>query len=137
MCGWAYIWGMGNRWVLWLAIGIGGAGGSLLRYAISRVTQQNVSTSFPVGTLIANLVGCLILGFCFVYLQKAAPAVRMGVMVGFIGALTTFSTYCLESMTLVSQRQMLFAAMNLIGSVVLGLIAVFLGMVLARSILGS
>ncbi|MHB1156560.1 MAG: fluoride efflux transporter CrcB [Phycisphaerales bacterium] len=128
---------MGNRWVLWLAIGIGGAGGSLLRYAVSRVTQQNVTTLFPVGTLIVNLVGCLMIGFCFVYLQRASPAVRAGVTVGFIGGLTTFSTYCLESMNLLSQRQMFFGAMNLIGSVVLGLIAVFLGMVLARSISGS
>ncbi len=117
-----------------LAVAVGGAAGAVARYAIAQLTQQRLATPFPVGTLIANLVGCLAIGFCFVWFEQriASPHLRAAVQVGVIGALTTFSTYCIESLSLVGDKQYAYAALNLIGSVVAGLALAYLGMVAAR-----
>lgn len=120
-----------------LAVAAGGAAGAVARYAITHLTQQRLATPFPLGTLIANLVGCLAIGFCFVWFEQriASPTLRAAVQVGLIGALTTFSTYCIESLSLISDKHYAYAALNLVGSVLAGLALAYLGMVAARTLL--
>ena len=127
---------MSRTWVI-VAVAVGGALGALLRFGLSRGLQQQSATAFPIGTLAANLIGCLGIGFCYVWLEsRGSPALRDGIRIGLIGALTTFSTYCIESIALLEKGAYGYALANLAGSVVLGLAACYLGIVLARSIFG-
>ena len=124
-----------SRLALLAAIAVGGAAGALLRFGISHLLQQRLTTSFPLGTFVTNMIGCLALGFCFIWLtDRAGPVLRVGVTVGLLGALTTFSTYSLESLNLLADRQYALALLNLLGSVVLGLVAAWAGMVAARAL---
>jgi CrcB protein len=118
-----------------LAVAIGGALGSLGRWALAAGLQRLSGTwSFPLGTLAANFIGCFAIGLCYVWLVERAgsAALRMGVMTGVLGALTTFSTYGLESVMLLEQRRYGPAVVNVLGSVALGLAAVIAGMAVAR-----
>ena len=121
---------------MWMiaAVALGGAAGALLRWALAAGFQRFSSMQFPLGTLAANLIGCFAAGLGYIWLVERAanPVLRMGLMVGLLGALTTFSTWNLESLLLLEQRRYGPAAVNLLGSLVLGLIAVALGMALAR-----
>ena len=119
-----------------IAIAIGGACGALLRFALGRWLQAISGTAFPIGTFAANIIGCLLIGFGYVWLVRANAEWRTGIQIGLIGALTTFSTYCLESLNLMENHQYVLAAVNLIGSVLLGLAAAAGGMALARAMGG-
>lgn len=126
-----------SRWPIILAIAAGGATGALARYGLSRWLNQSTGAGFPWGTFAANAAGCLLLGFCFHWLgERGSPALRAGLTVGFIGALTTFSTWCLETRHLADDRQFLTAGANMVLSVVVGLAAVWLGIVIARAWFG-
>jgi len=117
-----------------IAIAAGGAVGALLRFAIGRWVQSHATTSFPLGTFAANSIGCLMIGFAFVALRPASAEWRTGIQIGLIGALTTFSTYCLETLNLMDDRQYALAALNVIGSVIIGLAAAYGGMALGRAL---
>jgi len=123
------------------AVALGGAAGALARFGISQaVAAARPGLMFPLATFIVNMVGCLAIGFCFVWLGErgaGSPAFRSGIQIGFVGALTTFSTYSLESLNLLADRQYLSAATNIVGSVLLGLLAAYGGMVLGRILLTS
>ena len=128
---------MNRLWVI-VAVAVGGAAGALARYGLSRWIHSSGTGGFPWGTLAANILGCLMIGFCYHWLgQRGSPILRAGIMVGFIGALTTFSTYCLETMNLADSRQLLPAGLNIVGSVVAGLIAVYVGIVAAKMVFGT
>jgi CrcB protein len=125
------------QWLTIMAVAIGGAGGALARWAISSaINVHRPPGSFPLGTFVANMVGCLVLGFCYIAFDRSnlPPALRSGITVGLLGALTTFSTYCLESYQLLESKSYGLAAANLLGSVVVGLIGVVLGTLIARAI---
>ncbi|MAE61237.1 MAG: fluoride efflux transporter CrcB [Planctomycetaceae bacterium] len=121
-----------------IAVAGGGAAGALARWALVTAAQRSTSTAFPVGTLAANAIGCLLAGFCYVWLvdQSASLLLRRAILVGFLGALTTFSAYSVESIELIDHGKYLHAGANLIGSVIVGLVAVLIGMALARSLTG-
>lgn len=124
-----------TNWTVIFAIAIGGAAGALLRWGLALCVQQVSRSTFPYGTLVANLLGCLAIGFCYVWLaERGSPALRAGIRIGLLGALTTFSTYCMESYLLMESRDYLAAGMNLIGSVIAGMVAVIAGVALARTI---
>ncbi len=132
-----YIAAMNRLWVI-AAVAVGGAAGALARYGLSRWIHRSAAGGFPWGTFAANVIGCLLIGFCFQWLgQRGNPVLRSGVMVGFIGALTTFSTYCLETRNLADERQLLAAGVNIVASVIAGLIAVYLGIVAAKWTFGT
>jgi CrcB protein len=121
-----------------LAIALGGAGGALLRYGLSHGLQGEWARGFPVGTLAANVLGCLAIGLVAAWLSdRGSPELRMGIQVGLLGALTTFSTFSLESLNLMHERHYLLAAANVLASVALSLAAVYGGILLGRAIFGA
>jgi CrcB protein len=120
--------------IFWVALG--GALGAVARYGVARWCGRMFGTSFPVGTFLINISGSFLLGFVATLLAlRTIPhsdAVRLGVAVGFLGAYTTFSTFEYESDNLLRDGEWLYAAANVLGSVVAGLVAVRLGIALAR-----
>jgi len=120
--------------VQYLAVGAAGSLGAMLRLAVSTFCGQWFGTSFPLGTLVINLSGSLFLGWFLTYAgsRNLSDMVKLSIGVGFVGAYTTFSTYMYESNKLVDDGSGIKAMVNLIGSLVLGMLAVRLGILLAR-----
>lgn len=118
---------------LW--VGAAGFFGSIARFLIGRGCGQLFRTSFPVGTLLINLTGAFVLGWLLKYLDervvKMSDELRLSIGIGFLGAYTTFSTFMYESSQLWSNGDRFKAILNLGGSIVLGLLAVRLGMYVA------
>ena len=120
--------------VEYLAVGAAGSLGAMFRLAVSRLCGQWFGTSFPIGTLVINLSGSLFLGWFLTLIGErylVSETVKVAVAVGFVGAYTTFSTFAYESNSLLEDGAGIKALANLIGSVVLGLVAVRLGIWLA------
>lgn len=121
-----------------LVIGLGGFVGAIARYLVDGVVSERTAASaFPFGTLAINLSGAFVLGLlATLTLERSLlPAeIRGPVMIGFLGAYTTFSTFTLESLRLLEAGSWMLAAGNLIGSVVLGLLAVAAGVALGRAL---
>jgi len=118
-------------------IAVGGAAGAVARYLVDVTISQRWPSAFPWGTLAVNLSGSLVLGVLFALTVERGvlPASsRAPVMIGFIGAYTTFSTFMLESWRLVEDGAVGFAVANIVGSCLLGLVAVFIGVAIGRGI---
>jgi len=118
-------------------IGLGGFAGAISRYLVDGVVTDRTAGAFPWGTLAVNLSGSFLLGLLFALTAERAilPAdIRGPVMIGFIGAYTTFSTFMLESWLLMESGSYAPAIANLVGSVLLGLVAVVAGLALGRAI---
>jgi CrcB protein len=116
-----------------LAVGFAGFFGAIARLLIGMVCGRAFS-QFPVGTLVINLSGSFILGWFSAFVGQRvgfSETLRMAIAVGFVGAYTTFSTFMYESDALMRQGAWLKASTNLIGSIVLGLLAVRLGAYMA------
>ena len=120
-------------------VGLGGFLGANCRYWLGLWIAERFSSNFPIGTLTINTTGSFILGLFFALAIDRIPldpAVRLLVAVGFCGGYTTFSTYSYEALALLGERAYLPAAAYVIGSVLLGLLAVWLGAALGRWIVG-
>ncbi len=116
-------------------IAVGGAAGAVSRYLLQGWVQELSGGRFPWGTFAVNISGSFLLGLVFALAIDRAiltPEVRVPVMIGFIGSYTTFSTLMLESWRLVEEGDYLFMFGNLIGSVVIGMLAVVAGLALGR-----
>ena len=118
---------------LWVAIG--GALGSVSRYWLSNFVASRVGESFPWGTLTINVTGSFVIGiFAALTLPEVAGPNRMTiiqfVMIGICGGYTTFSSFSLQTLNLLRDRQYLYAGGNVLLSVVLCLVAVWLGFLL-------
>ena len=114
-----------------LLIGTGGFLGAIMRYALSDYVQNwSKITQFPIGTLVVNLVGCLLIG-ALAQLAEArnifTPETSSLVFLGFLGAFTTFSTFSSDSFNLISDGNNLLFYLNIGASVIFGLAAVWLG----------
>lgn len=122
--------------LLW--VGSGGFFGAVSRYALGNWVASKLGTSFPYGTLVINLTGCLILGFFgTLALQRATlipPEARLLVAVGFVGAYTTFSTFGFETIRLLEENSLVLALAYVLGSVLLGLLMTYLGVIAARAL---
>lgn len=116
--------------MIWLYIVVGGGAGAAARYAITGWVQERAGLGFPWGTFTVNLLGSLLIGFALHYLEAVplAPEVRALVTVGILGAFTTFSTFSYETLTLLESGALTRAALYSLGSLVLGVAAVYLGM---------
>jgi CrcB protein len=112
------------------AVGVGGFVGAIARFLVALVCGRFFGTGFPIGTLIINLTGSFFLGWFLTAIGGrtiVSDHVRLAIAVGFVGAYTTFSTYMYESTALMDDGAWFKAMFNLIGSLILGLIAVRLG----------
>jgi CrcB protein len=123
----------------WLYIAVGGACGSVLRHAAQIGVQRAVGHPFPVGTLLVNVVGCLLIG---VVAALAGPLAwreehRLAVMTGVLGGFTTFSAFGLETISLVDHGRLPLAIANVVLSVALGLLAVYLGLRLGERLVSA
>jgi len=120
-----------------IAIAIGGAFGSVLRYGLSTWVHTFVGRGFPYGTLAVNVLGCLVMGILFVLLveRMGESAVwRAGLLIGVLGGFTTFSTFSIETFNLIEQGAMAKAAGNMAASLILCVGATWLGVILARQL---
>ena len=119
----------------YLLIALGGALGSIARYWVGSTIAGRMGIRFPYGTLIVNLTACVIIGFSLTYLGRRAnlnPAWRFLIPIGFIGAYSTFSTYEWETLSTLRSGAFFLAALYAVGSLVLGLVAVWGGSLLAE-----
>jgi CrcB protein len=114
-----------------LYIVIGGAIGAVLRYGVSSWSAGAHGTGCPFGTMIVNLVGCFLIGLVFGLGESRGinPSFRIFFITGFLGALTTFSSYALETM---NSGDMKMAIANITANNIGGLILVKVGLMLAR-----
>ncbi len=120
-----------------LAIGVGGALGALLRYWTSTGVHHLLGRDFPYGTLTVNVLGSLLIGLLSVVMLdrlSVGPEWRAGLLIGLLGAFTTFSTFSLDTLNLIEQGAMFKALLNVTASVVLCLAAVWVGVILGRQI---
>jgi CrcB protein len=119
--------------LIWLALA--GAAGTLARYGLAGFVHRFNSTSFPWGTVVVNLTGCFFAGVLWALFEHRWPVfgeTRIIVMVGFMGAFTTFSSLILETNALLGAAQWLLAIANLILQNGLGFVALFVGIMLGR-----
>lgn len=118
-------------------IAVGGAAGALARYQLGAMVQARIPVGFPWGTFLVNISGCLVMGVVMTLFAERLvvhPNWRFLIPIGFIGAYTTFSTFEYETFRAVSEGGWIIGAANVVGSVVAGYIALWLGVVLARVI---
>jgi CrcB protein len=118
-------------------VGVGGFFGAIARRVVDLWVSERADSAFPFGTLVVNLTGAFVLGLLFAWATErdVLPAeIRAPVMIGFIGAYTTFSTWMLESWRLVEDGAWQLAALNIAGSVALGLVAVVAGLAVGRAL---
>lgn len=122
----------------WLAIALGGALGAILRHLITLWGFSLTGGRFPLGTLIVNLTGSFLIGICYVLIVERGllgPEWRLLLMTGLFGALTTFSTFSLETLMLWHNGQPLTALAYTLASLVLCLAATGASMALAMKYL--
>ena len=118
-----------------LIVGLGSFIGGVLRYAVSLMFAKQIPSAFPYGTFIVNIAGCFLIGLVFALSEKGdvlSPEWRIFLTTGFCGGFTTFSTFSFESIRLLQDGEFLYVAMNLIGSVIVGLAATYAGILIAR-----
>jgi len=123
-----------------LIVGAAGAAGAVARYSLSGWTHELVGTRLPWGTLVVNVTGCFLLGL----VMHAALATdlishhwRLAIATGFLGALTTFSTFSYETVREIERGSWGAAGANVLLNLLVGLPATWLGLVLARRIFGG
>lgn len=120
-----------------LAVGLGGGAGALARYGLDRLIEHHVLTVFPWSTFAVNVTGCFLAGAAIASLvdRHELPGwVRAGVVVGFLGAYTTFSTFSQETRDLLVEGHHLLALTNVAGSAVVGVAAVAAGAATGRAL---
>jgi CrcB protein len=116
-------------------IAIGGALGAIARYQVATMIQVRVAAGFPWGTFCVNVSGCLVMGIATTLLTERLvvnPHWRFLIPIGFVGAYTTFSTFELELFRANTEGAWLIGGAYLVGSVLAGYIALWLGVILAR-----
>jgi CrcB protein len=129
-------------------VAIGGVAGALARYGVGLAAARLLGRGFPWGTLVVNVVGCFIMGIVMEFVlglearptEMITPAVklqialwRQGVAIGFLGALTTFSTFGYDTLRELEGGRPLVAIANVAANVVLSLAAVWVGMAIVRA----
>ncbi len=123
-----------------IAIAAGGSFGALARFWVASIIYDWLGREFPHGTLVVNVSGCFLMGVLTeLMLQRFALTAefRAAVLVGFLGAYTTFSTFAIETLSLFEQGELLKALLNIFLSVALCLLAVWFGLIVGRKVFGS
>lgn len=124
------------EWKAVCAVAIGASLGGVARYVIGQIFAQRFGPGFPYGTLFINVTGSFLIGVVAELATSRAfgvtPLVRVFVATGILGGYTTFSAFSLDALVLVSDGAALLAALYAAGSVTLGLVAAYAGLILAR-----
>ena len=119
-----------------LFIGLAGLTGTLCRYGLSGLIARRFGETFPTGTLLVNIIGCFLAGFVFFPLHErflVSEVVRTALMIGFLGGFTTFSSFGLQTFTLLKDGEIGFAIINILLSNAVGLASVWIGYLLAKT----
>jgi CrcB protein len=124
---------------IWILIFVGGGIGSLCRYLVSRSINSSVVSGFPYGTFLVNVTGCFLIGFFVFYFTDARFGVnslqwRLFLVTGICGGYTTFSAFSYENIQLFESNQVFTFLAYTFGSIILGLLATFSGVLIARAI---
>lgn len=120
-----------------LIIFFGGGLGSLLRYLVNRWATGLINSSFPYGTFLVNITGCFLIGFFVFYIERFGTnslAWRLFLVTGFCGGYTTFSSFSFENVQIVSDHQLFTMMIYTVGSIVMGFLATYMGILLSRNI---
>ncbi len=121
----------------YLAIAIGGILGCWARYAMTDLVQTIYGRDFPYATLAINVLGSFLMGFLFIETIERltiSPYLRIGILTGFLGGFTTFSTFAMETLLLAEQGEQVKSVLYVALSLVLGLVAAFGGAYIARNL---
>lgn len=112
-----------------LIVGAGSFIGGMLRFAISRWVQIKMLSTYPFGTFTVNMIGCFIIGLVMGYSERfnISLELRLLLATGFCGGFTTFSAFSIETMAMFRDGQIVPAFLYIVGSVIVGWVAVFLG----------
>lgn len=121
--------------MIYLAIALGGAIGALSRYGLMNLVAHLLGHRLPWGTLLVNVSGSLLIGVLYVLISEKmlmSGEARALLIVGFLGAFTTFSTFSLDTVLLIQQGWLVQAIGYMLASVMICVLATWLGMALAR-----
>jgi CrcB protein len=120
----------------YLLVAIGGALGSMARYGTGVLVGKAWSASFPLGTMLINIVGSVAMGLFIGYLVRTTPAwqadARLFVAVGVLGGFTTFSSFSLDAVSMLERGELGLALFYVLGSVIIGIAALFAGLGVMR-----
>ncbi len=120
-----------------ISVAIGGSIGALMRFLGSFYINKLLGTSFPYGTLGVNILGSFIIGFLALYFEQIiSPNAKALLITGMLGALTTFSTFSLESVLMLQEGLYTKALLNVLLNVILALSATIAGMMLFHKVYG-
>jgi fluoride exporter len=120
-----------------LIVGAGGFIGSVMRYLVQLFVERDMSSTFPWGTFVANITGSFIIGVVFALAQKGnllSAEWRLFLAVGICGGFTTFSAFAYNNLTMLREGVYSQFILNVGGSLIFGLLAVYLGMIAAKAI---
>lgn len=121
----------------YMYIAVGGAMGAIARFWVDSAVANRLGTKFPYGTFIINMTACLLLGFSVTFLARRTdlnPAWRFLVPIGLLGAYSTFSSYGWETLSMLRNGAFSMASLYAFGSLFLGLVAIWSGILIAQII---
>ena len=122
---------------LLLSIGVGGFFGAISRFLVASFMQKLTDSFFPIGTLTVNVLGSFLIGILFIYFEQSiSPQLKAALVTGFLGALTTFSTFSLETYLMLSEGAFTRALLNILLNVIFSISATTLGIIVAKKIWG-
>jgi fluoride exporter len=130
----------GEKMIQIVCVAVAGASGALCRWAIGRMAVRLFGANFPYGTLIVNVLGCFLIGLIMhiaLASDKLSPTARLTLTVGFLGALTTFSSFSYETVVLIDQARWTAAGLNIGANLFVSLAATFAGLALGRILVGG
>lgn len=116
-------------------LGVAGAAGTISRYLLGGWMHELFGAEFPYGTLIVNISGCLAVGFLGTLAEErflTSPQVRTALLIGFLGAFTTFSSFAYETWNLFRDGEAMLAGLNVVASVLTCFVGLVIGVFLAR-----
>jgi CrcB protein len=120
-----------------ILIAAGGAVGAMMRFGVSNGVHAVFGRDFPYGTLTVNVLGSLLIGFFYIAMIERlslGPEWRAFIIIGILGAFTTFSTFSLETFNLIENGEIVKAVLNILLSVIVCLLAAWFGILIARSL---